>query len=109
MKLLYRSFFVALVLLLSLAGVAAAESRGFGARALGMGGAFTAVADDATAAYWNPAGLSQVRYVSVTPSLGLRRSKALDGLDLYDQSQLRLNNGDAAGWYGGAEPERPRL
>ncbi len=33
---------------------------GFGARAMGMGGAFIAVADDATAASWNPAGLSQM-------------------------------------------------
>ena len=30
---------------------------GNGARAIGMGGAFVAVADDATATYWNPAGL----------------------------------------------------
>ena len=30
---------------------------GVGARALGMGSAFTAVADDSTAAFWNPAGL----------------------------------------------------
>lgn len=34
---------------------------GVGARALGMGGAFYAIADDATAAYWNPAGLSQLQ------------------------------------------------
>ena len=34
---------------------------GSGARALGMGGAFIAVADDATAASWNPAGLSQLK------------------------------------------------
>ncbi len=33
---------------------------GSGARALGMGGAFMAVADDATAASWNPAGLVQL-------------------------------------------------
>ena len=34
---------------------------GSGARAMGMGGAFIAVADDATAASWNPAGLTQLR------------------------------------------------
>ena len=34
---------------------------GSGARALGMGGAFIAVADDATAASWNPAGLIQLQ------------------------------------------------
>ncbi len=32
-------------------------STGSGARALGMGGAFIGIADDATAASWNPAGL----------------------------------------------------
>ncbi len=32
-----------------------------GVRASGMGGAFVAVADDASATYWNPAGLSQVQ------------------------------------------------
>lgn len=35
--------------------------EGSGARALGMGGAFLARADDATAASWNPAGLSYLR------------------------------------------------
>jgi long-subunit fatty acid transport protein len=33
---------------------------GSGARALGMGGAFIGVADDATAASWNPGGLTQL-------------------------------------------------
>ncbi|MBA2481565.1 MAG: outer membrane protein transport protein [Planctomycetes bacterium] len=33
---------------------------GAGARALGMGGAFTAIADDATANTWNPAGMAQL-------------------------------------------------
>lgn len=33
---------------------------GSGARALGAGGAFTAIADDATAASWNPGGLTQL-------------------------------------------------
>src|ERR1043166_7174466 len=35
-----------------------------GVRAAGMAGAFTAVADDATAAVWNPAGLASGSYVS---------------------------------------------
>lgn len=34
---------------------------GVGARALGMGGAFVAISDDATAVYWNPAGLVQLQ------------------------------------------------
>jgi hypothetical protein len=33
---------------------------GIGARALAMGGAFSAAADDATAIFWNPAGLVQI-------------------------------------------------
>jgi len=33
---------------------------GSGARAIGMGGAFIGVADDATAASWNPGGLIQL-------------------------------------------------
>jgi len=40
---------------------------GSGARAFGMGGAFLARADDATAASWNPAGLSYLR----SPELSL--------------------------------------
>ena len=35
---------------------------GVGARALGMGGAFIAIADDASAAYWNPAGMANLQH-----------------------------------------------
>lgn len=38
---------------------------GAGARALGMGSAFVAVADDAYASYWNPAGLAQLQDNSI--------------------------------------------
>jgi len=40
--------------------------QGSGARALGMGGAFLARADDATAASWNPAGLSYLRLPEIS-------------------------------------------
>jgi len=39
---------------------------GSGARATGMGGAFIAIADDATAASWNPAGLIQLEKPEVS-------------------------------------------
>jgi len=39
---------------------------GSGARATGMGGAFIGVADDATAASWNPAGLTQLEKPEVS-------------------------------------------
>ena len=49
------------ILALALSGAAHAQVfETVGARALGMGGAFVAVADDATANYWNPAGLTEV-------------------------------------------------
>ena len=41
-------------------GAFAAFKNGIGARALAMGGAFVAVANDATAMLWNPAGLAQL-------------------------------------------------
>ncbi len=39
---------------------------GSGARALGMGGAFIALADDATAASWNPGGLIQLELPEIS-------------------------------------------
>lgn len=37
-----------------------------GARALGMGGCFGAIANDASALYWNPAGIAQLHHSEVT-------------------------------------------
>lgn len=56
---------------------------GVGSRALGMGGAFVAVADDATASYWNPAGLSLVRELQISAAytaLSLGREYSFAGI-----------------------------
>ena len=45
----------------SAGGAGAYLKMGVGARALGMGSAFTAMADDATSAFWNPAGLARLQ------------------------------------------------
>ena len=39
---------------------------GVDARALSMGGAYVAMASDATAGYWNPAGLADIEKASLT-------------------------------------------
>ena len=35
---------------------------GVGGRALGLGGAYVALANDVTSGYWNPAGLARITY-----------------------------------------------
>jgi hypothetical protein len=66
-----KSFLIMIVVLFSLTsnlcadtgdgGYAGAfQQSGLGARALGIGGAFVGVADDATAGFFNPAGLVQI-------------------------------------------------
>jgi len=66
---------------------------GSGARALGMGGAFIAVADDATAASWNPAGLAQLEspeisavsaFFSRTEDFHVGQKPEADGKQLID-------------------------
>jgi long-subunit fatty acid transport protein len=57
-------------------GVASSPNPvGSGARAVGMGGAFIAVADDATAASWNPSGLIQLERPEVSIVGGYLYSK----------------------------------
>ena len=54
---------------------------GVGARALGMSGAFSARANDVTAAYWNPAALTQMED---NFQLGLMHAEYFAGLAKYD-------------------------
>ncbi len=49
--------------------IAIGNTFGLGARTMGMGGAFLAVADDFTTLYWNPAGLAQIKKFELFGSL----------------------------------------
>lgn len=53
---------------------------GIGGRPLGMGGAFTGIADDVTSGYYNPAGLAHLNY----PQLSLMHSEQFGELVNYD-------------------------
>jgi len=60
---------------------------GSGARALGMGSAFIAIADDATAASWNPGGLTQLE----RPELSLVYNFRSNTEDFSSSSRAGLN------------------
>ena len=66
-------------LLLTLGSPAAAQSfESVGERALGMGGAFVAVANDSSATWWNPAGLATGPFLDLAVARG--SGTADDGL-----------------------------
>lgn len=50
------------------AGTRSVFAQGAGSRALAMGGAFVAIADDATATMWNPGGLGRIPRLEVEAS-----------------------------------------
>lgn len=57
---------IGILTLLSLAfGASTPAFACYGVRAMGMGGAFIAVADDVNTVYWNPAGLSNIKETEI--------------------------------------------
>jgi hypothetical protein len=68
-------------------------TKGVGARPLAMGGAFVAAANDATAAYWNPAGLALIDDIEITTMHATE-----NGLQSYDFINLAFNT-QSAGSY----------
>ena len=72
-------FLVSFVSSVSFVREARAQSSDLiGARASGMGGAFTAVADDATASWWNPAGMAGGAYFNALIESGSHREPPTD-------------------------------
>jgi hypothetical protein len=61
---------ITVLLIVFLAATTWGASIGQGARAIGMGGAYTAVADDGYAPYWNPAGIIQIKYFGLSVGVG---------------------------------------
>jgi len=62
---------------------------GVGGRALGLGGAYAALANDATAGYWNPAGLARIDY----PETVLMHDERFGGLLNYDYGAVAIPYG----------------
>lgn len=109
-----------ILLFAALAGDAAGQSmETVGTRAQGMGGAFVGVADDASAVYWNPAGLARGAFFSLVldrataemadPSAAGRREGWLLALTTpaLGLSYYRLER--TASVRGGAAPDPIRL
>ena len=80
-----------LVSLLIVPAVASAQPfETIGVRALGMGGAFVAVADDVSAIWWNPAGLATGGLFSMAVDY--------ESFDERSGTGIFTGNAAAAGW-----------
>ncbi len=61
-------------------------SMGVGARSLGMGSAYVALGGDVTYGYWNPAGLSSIKY----PEMSAMHSRRFGGIVNYDYAGFAM-------------------
>ncbi len=71
--LLVRAAIAAALVEVSAAAASAQMSEAVGIRAQGMSGAFTAIADDSTASWWNPAGIASGPYFNAIIEFGSQR------------------------------------
>jgi hypothetical protein len=90
-----RSFLCAAVLIITATNSSAQIVEGVGSRALGMGGAYVAVAADSTATWWNPGGLATGPYSDI--SLG-------GGVTNVDQNETSAAQRDRVSWFAAAIP-----
>ncbi len=84
--LFFLSLFTVHCSLFTVSAWAIFEERPSSARAWGMGGAFTAVADDSSAIYFNPAGLGQLKMIELSGSYTM----------LYGEKDLEYKLGNLA-------------
>lgn len=87
-------------LIVALPAGAVSEGPGNGARPMGMGGAFTAVADDANAPLYNPAGLAAATGVAVALTRAAYFSGVADPLISQDVAHVVFGGG-GNGFSGG--------
>ena len=72
------SAFLAVLLLAGAAFAATPKQMSVGARAISMGGAFVAVASDATAVHWNPAAIAWLQRQELTFTYADRFGLSID-------------------------------
>lgn len=102
-----RQWTAVVMLLMTAAGVSHAQypedalrlgssGIGVGARAIAMGGAYTGVASDYSAIYWNPAGLAQMQYSEFSAGLSYlsmkNNSTFFGSSEGYNNSNTALNS-----------------
>ncbi len=111
---IFKPTYIGILCLLLISSVFAGEYAadfmriGVGARPMAMGGAFTALASDATAFYWNPAGLAHEKHITVH----FDHVPMFDGLAQYNTAHVSMavNRNMTVGlsWMRHGEDDIPR-
>lgn len=91
MSFLLILFFVPIISSAQTFGKYAGEfmSIGIGGRALGVGSAYAALANDVTAGYWNPAGIARMEY----PQIAISHDERFGNLINYDYAAFAFPSG----------------